>query len=106
MKTTKKTNKKEFKPAFIIDATNCETVEDFLIEKAWAKYDAGLDLNTKDVDALIDDAVDTTIDEIFDGHNAAVIEGDTIVGMTAVKVEVEEKKPWYKRFWNWLTRKK
>ena len=105
MKTTKKITKKIFKPAYIIDLTDCETEEDFLIEKAWAKYEAGLDINTKEADALIDDAIDVTIEEMFDGHNAAVIEGNTIIGLDAVKVEVEEKKPWYKRFWNWLTRK-
>lgn len=31
---------------------------------------------------------------------------DTLLNAEVSVVLTEEKKPWYKRFWNWITRKK
>lgn len=31
---------------------------------------------------------------------------DTLLNADVSVVLTEEKKPWYKRFWNWITRKK
>jgi len=112
MKATKKNNKKsvkvEFKPVFTVDLTNCETEEDALLEMIYSKHEAGLDLTSREVDVIVNDTIesvtDSVIDALFDGHNAVVIENGEPVPFTAVKIEVK-KKPWYKRFWNWITGK-
>ena len=104
-KTTTKKAVKSTKPAFVVDATWCETIEDLLVAFAEAKYDAGIDLNKKEVDALVDKVLDDYTDELFQCHNCVVLDGDNVLRLDAIKIEPDEKTPWYKRFWNWITRK-
>ena len=110
MKTTK-TTKKTVKPAFTVDMTGCETVDDLIIAIADAKLDAGLCISKKEFEtilgAILEDTIEDVIDELFDGHNALIINEDgEVEALDAFKFEVKEKKPnVFKRFWNWLTRK-
>lgn len=125
MKTTKKTTKttKKTKPTFVVDLTNAESYKDVKIAFIAAKVNAGIAITKSELAFVIAEAMATgalvvldTMDEFF--AKAKVIEADEKQlkkFMEAVKdlekpVEEEEpvepKKPWYKRFWNWLTRKK
>jgi hypothetical protein len=89
MKTLKKT-KKVVKPDFIMNCTNCKTSTDVYNELVNAKVRAGKSIS---------------MDELEIAKNVAVAEADPTV-ITFVKCDVvTSKKPWYKRFWNWLRRK-
>lgn len=115
MKSTK-TNK-TFKPAFTVDMTDCNTVEDLIIAIADAKLDAGLCISRKELETILDEqielAVEETIEQMFDGHNALVIdENGEIEALNAIRYTCEEctvvqrkKKSVFKRFWSWLTGK-
>lgn len=93
---------KKFKPVYVIDWTDCETVEDALYETIWTKIEAGVDIPAYQVALLIDmeigDAIDDALDELFDGAE--------LIAVNCLCAQCECKKPWYKRFWNWITRKK
>ena len=67
-------------PVFVVDLTNATTAEDVANEFNKAKSDANIDV----------------IDYIFDVH----------VNIPVIEEKEEVKLPWYKRFWNWITRKK
>lgn len=74
-----KKSSKTFTPEFYVDLTNAETTDDVVKAFETAKKAAGIVSNNSDW--LIDASI-------------------TIV------IPKEDKKPWYKRFWNWITRKK
>lgn len=87
MKTQKKTIKKSaVKPAYTVDITKCEDAYDMLVAFGETKQKAGYPITDEELDAIIDN------------NSYTVIIHDTCA------YEVE-KKPWYKRFWNWITRK-
>ena len=67
-------------PVFLVDLTNATTAEDAANAFNKAKSDANIDV----------------IDYIFDVH----------VNIPVIEEKEEVKLPWYKRFWNWITRKK
>ena len=67
-------------PVFVVDLTNATTAEDVANAFNKAKRDANIDV----------------IDYIFDVH----------VNIPVIEEKEEVKLPWYKRFWNWITRKK
>ena len=67
-------------PVFVVDLTNATTAEDVANAFNKAKSDANIDV----------------IDYIFDVH----------VNIPVIEEKEEVKLPWYKRFWNWITRKK
>lgn len=75
-----KKNNSKFKPDFVVDITNAFTLKELNDAFISAKADA---LSIGDV---------TINDCPSDAH--------VIIVMPA------KKKPWYKRFWNWITRKK
>ena len=105
---TKKTNKPAFKPVFTVDLTWCNDAEEMYEAILTAKYEAKVPLTNYEVGKFceykITQALEDFVDNLFDGHNAIVLEDDEIKCFDAIKVTV--KKPWYKRFWNWLTRQK
>ena len=67
-------------PVFVVDLTNATTAEDVVNAFNKAKSDANIDV----------------IDYIFDVH----------VNIPVIEEKEEVRLPWYKRFWNWITRKK
>ena len=75
-----KKNNSKFKPDFVVDITNAFTLKELNDAFITAKADA---LSIGNV---------TINDCPSDAH--------VIIVMPA------KKKPWYKRFWNWITRKK
>ena len=84
----KKLNK--VKPAYTVDLTDTYTAEEAKVKFALAKHNARI--------PLTDDELKTII----------AYTGDLVPSVCLCNVEVyevKEKKPWYKRFWNWLTRK-
>lgn len=131
--TTKKTTKKSVKPTLIIDATECVTADDVVFAFAKAKmkkyltkseigsvFDAAYDLI---FDAMIDQ-VSCIANSIMAHHNTIHFDGEKIVMLNLTKYDIQDderfecysdgktaiskiKKPnVFKRFWNWITRKK
>lgn len=105
---TKKTKKPAFKPVFTVDLTECYDAEEMYEAFLTAKFEAKVPLTSYEVGKFCEykiiQALDLFVDDLFDGHNAIVIEDDEIKAFDAIKVTI--KQPWYKRFWNWIMRKK
>lgn len=72
--------KSTFIPEFYVDLTNAKTTEEVANAFKMAKEAAG----------VVDDNKDWLID----------------ASITIIIPSEEKKSPWYKRFWNWITRKK
>lgn len=90
MKTIKKT-KKNFKPVFTVDITECETPNDMMIEFGYAKQQAGLPITNEELEAMIDEAVEV----------ATIC--NEVKKLVVCECYKPKKQPWYKRFWNLLT---
>lgn len=94
MKNTKKTTEKAVKSTkkteVFVNLTNYETIDDVYFAYGLGKHNAGLPLTDSELLAMIDFCSTVT-----------VIEKAPIVCYLC-----EKRTPWYKRFWNWLTRKK
>lgn len=75
--------KSKFNPAFVVDLTN--------------------DINITDIIDAFNDAKAKAGKAVYNPSPVP-----TIVVVTVDTIDVEDKKhlPWYKRFWNWITRKK
>lgn len=78
-----KESMKTYTPQFYVDLTNTETAEDVIKAFSSAKESAGI---KDDKDWLTDSSI--------------------IIVIPKEEANTEERKPWYKRFWNWITRKK
>lgn len=104
----KKAVKKSTKPTFIVDLTKCEAPEDIRFEFIRAKATKGIAVTDKDISfvlrlggRIVMDAVDRSILDI-DVHHVEITDPKRIKKLLDIIVP---KKPWYKRFWNWVTRK-
>ena len=87
----KKNINNEVKPTYIVDLTNCETLQDAEFAFACTKFEAGVPLSENNLDAIIDKTVEVVTSQL--------------PVLTVCKCEcICEKAPWYKRFWNWLTK--
>jgi hypothetical protein len=87
-------NKVKIKPAYTVDLTDACTLEDVRTAFALAKHNANIPLTDDELKTIVQYTVDRVPTECFCNCNVEFYE---------VK---ERKKPWYKRFWNWITRKK
>lgn len=123
MKTIK-INKKVSKPVFKVDITWCSTEEDVLVAIADAKLDANVALTKEQFEAVIADevrfALHVILNTAFTWNNAIVWENDGFRKMNLNKYHIEndekfeitkngvkiKKQNIFKRFWNWITRKK
>lgn len=110
----KNTKKVVFTPAYIIDLTKAETAEETIVAIATAKIGAiCTDTEIKAVlDTVIDVACDVAVECIFNDMQTRCVKVDMSNG-TKVELSkegmkvIEPKKPnVFKRFWNWITRKK
>ena len=84
---------KKFNPAYIVDITNCENDREILCAFGIAKQKAGFAITDDELDAIVNENSIITIIE-----NTPIVINNTC--------DCKKKLPWYKRFWNWLTRKK
>ena len=119
-KTNKNTSKKAFKPAYVVDLTGVQSKEEATLRFALCKYENKIDnFSASDIQALSDyiAALSTVIavGELINDDHIWIIGCGSVyvtpsVDGTIVKTEVKlkpMKKPnIFKRFWNWITRKK
>mgnify|MGYP002522275610 CR=1 FL=1 len=84
--------KKIVKPEFIVDVMDVEDPFEVEVKFAEAKQKAGKPLTDRELDAIVTDRVE---------QNSYIM----VVHETC-DCKKCKKLPWYKRFWNWITRKK
>ena len=99
------------KPAFIVDLTKAETCEDIKFEFIRAKAKAGVKLDDEEIYFLVNLGAVLAIeviDDCIEKLNAKTvhIQDDKLYEKLEgiLKEAMEPKKPWYKRFWNWITK--
>jgi len=94
----KKTVKKTKKPEILVNAYDVKTANDIRENVTYAKVRAGKAITEDELD-------DAILNEIL-----KVAEATADIMVTACAIApcffTKKKTPWYKRFWNWLTRKK
>lgn len=116
-KSTKKTTKKvtKFVPSMIYDVTMCENLEDVFYIFGATNLIYGLPLTAEMEEALIAGCKDDILalaTDLFDGdilvrHNGHFVEPKIVKTVTIEQEKPVTKKPnIFKRFWNWITRKK
>lgn len=103
--------------AFTVDFTNIDSYDEAVYEIARAKFANNIPLSYDDMKAILCKYQDL----MFSNGNNCVIkdENGKIHFFKAIPHKCENtckncnnctkcdtKKPWYKRFWNWITRKK
>ena len=102
-KAIKKTVKVK-KPKYTIDMRDIDDVTaDFISQKIMN----GMKLTESDVSTIVSIVTDIVLKKLMPEDCSAIVnDGGVYRKCTAVRVENEIKKPWYKRAWNWITRKK
>lgn len=103
MKTTKKTTKKAATLEYIVDLTDVETPFDVALQFAIAKHNAGKPLSDSDLSTIVCKQLDLFASDLM---TTATLLAELNTCKPAVCCGCEERKPWYKRFWNWLFGKK
>lgn len=105
-----KTNtKKSTKYTFIADLTNAHDPEDIKFEFIRGKAKAGVKLTDEEIMWLVKLGSKITLDAIEESMTkmkpvACFDNVDANKVKKIVKI-LTKKEPWYKRFWNWITRK-
>lgn len=111
-KETKKATKKATKPTMVVDITTATRPVDIYRAFAEAKIKAGEPITMEELkacEAIAVDEVVSAIEYLVDQMNSdtVVYEDDKLVDdiISLIDKRFAPKKPWYKRFWNWVTRK-
>lgn len=122
-------DKKKFKPVYTVDITKCSTEKDVLDAFCLAKMKAFFTTDQKEhmVNDIINDSILIACDamvSLFGDYNTIHFDGEDLIRMNLKKYDIEDdekfecdaqgvtnivkvKKPnVFKRFWNWITRKK
>lgn len=84
---------KKQKYSYIVDMSEIESLDDIAVVFALSKHNAGLTLSDNELFDIIE----------WTALKCAPVIKVCLVDCTC-KCAKEEKKPWYKRFWNWLTK--
>ena len=111
MKKTIKKTTKTVKPAFIVDMTEVNTPSELYAAFGLAKQDAKLPMTDEELTAIINITIATVLETIIKEFNKLpckqfeITNGEKLV--FDEKGNVKVKKPnIFRRFWNWITRKK
>ena len=96
--------KETFKPAYVVDITDCKDEFDVALHIAIAKQLAGYSISKDELETIIENEIDAFTNNLAAvgviNKKDGVIEPRTQT-IIAYK-QMPKKKPWYKRFWNWL----
>lgn len=102
---TKKTNKNESK-VLTVDLSNIKTITDAYKEFAIAKYKMLRDVEQKIISIYTVDLYFQELTNMFYDMAADELEGSRIVSESEMEKKLTKKPNIFKRFWNWVTRKK
>ena len=107
MKKVVKKTVKIARPKYTIDMTNIANVGDVTTSFIGQKILNGMKLTDSDISTIVSIATDIVLEDLMPEDCSAIVnDGGIYRKCTAVRVENKVKKPWYKRAWNWITRKK
>lgn len=102
MKATKKTT---VKPCFIVNLTEAEDSRDIRFEFIKAKALKGIKIEKDDILFLLTLGADIALEVIDDKINEFYANEETVKSVfNAITKAAAPKKPWYKRFWGWITK--
>ena len=107
MKKVVKKTVKISRPKYTIDMTNVANVNDITESFIGQKILNGMKLTCNDICTITAIVTDIILKNLMPEDCTAIVnDGGVYRKCTAVRVENEVKKPWYKRAWNWITRTK
>lgn len=106
MKKVTKTTKSTKKPALVVDFTNEFNIKYPRFAFIEAKLKQGVPFTQNDFDCICDLMRDYVLREMFREYNSVINVNGILVHCDAFEIDVKTKQPWYKRIWNWITRKK
>ena len=107
MKKVVKKTVKVTRPKYTIDMTKAANMDDVTADFLSQKILNGMKLTESDVSTIVSIVTDIILRELMPEDCTAIVnDGGVYRKCTAVRVENEVKKPWYKRAWNWITHKK
>ena len=107
MKKVVKKTVKVTRPKYTIDMTKAANMDDVTADFLSQKIMNGMKLTESDVSTIVSIVTDIVLENLMPEDCSAIVnDGGVYRKCTAVRVENEVKKPWYKRAWNWITRKK
>ena len=107
MKKVVKKTVKVTRPKYAIDMTKAANMDDVTADFLSQKILNGMKLTYDDTCTITSIVTDIILKNLMPKDCTAIVnDGGVYRKCTAVRVENEAKKPWYKRAWNWITRKK
>ena len=107
MKKVVKKTVKVARPKYTIDMTNAANMNDVTANFISQKISNGMKLTDLDISTIVSIVTDVILKDLMPEDCSAIVkDGGVYRKCTAERVEVKAKKPWYKRVWNWITRKK
>ena len=111
----KKETKSTKQPELIVNLTAVDTCDDIQLEFIKAKSMQGFSISEDEFKFIVKygaelafDTIDACLDAFIASGSYTRIEDDKLAEdiVKLIKKSIKPKKPWYKRFWHWLTRKK
>ena len=107
MKKAIKKTVKVTKPKYTISMTEAANIDDITADFISQKIMNGMKLSESDVSTIVSIVTDIVLENLMPEDCSAIVnDGGVYRKCTAVRIENKVKKPWYKRAWNWITRKK
>ena len=107
MKKVVKKTVKATRPKYTIDMTKAANMDDVTADFLSKKILNGMKLTYDDICTITSIVTGIILKNLMPEDCTAIVnDGGVYRKCTAVRVENEVKKPWYKRAWNWITRKK
>ena len=106
---------KKVKFNYVVDLTDIDTCDDIRLEFIKAKVLNGQKITEDEFKFIIKygaelafDTIDAGIDALVASSNYHRIEDDALVQdmLKLIEKHTKSRKPWYKRLWAWITRKK
>ena len=107
MKKAIKKTVKVTKPKYTISMTEAANIDDITADFISQKIMNGMKLTESDVSTIVSIVTDIVLENLMPEDCSAIVNDSGVYRKcTAVRIENKVKKPWYKRAWNWITRKK
>lgn len=107
MKKAIKKTVKVTKPKYAIDMTEAANIDDITADFISQKIMNGMKLTESDISTIVSIVTDIVLENLMPEDCSAIVnDGGVYRKCTAVRIENKVRKPWYKRAWNWITRKK
>ena len=97
----RKSTKKTFVPAYIVDFTEVESIADVMLAFVDAKVEANVPVTQRDLDTVIDTTIAAYKSFLFDGHNCVVCHADGSIERLNAE-PVSDRPGYFKRVWNAL----